>query len=94
MQEDLNSMVEQMDNDTDYYDATYHLEQIKEKTEQESKIGHWIDASVFDINDTTIEQLQSCTCSNCKKILTTPYMYYFDVYNYCPYCGKKMESEE
>ncbi len=37
VQENLNSMVEQMDNDTDYYDSIYHLEQIKEKIEQEPK---------------------------------------------------------
>lgn len=52
VQDNLNRMVDGLDDDTDYYDATYHLEQIKEKVEQEPKTDYkafaeWVSTEIF-----------------------------------------------
>ncbi len=88
VQENLNSMVEQMDNDTDYYDAIYHLEQIKEKSDQESKTGHWIkEESVYGWDG------KSYQCSVCgRSIHLDAAVEDLEDYPYC-HCGAKMESE-
>ena len=54
-------------------------------------IGKWEERSVFEGE---IEQWQSARCSVCNKYHTTPYLYYFDNFNYCPNCGAKMEVTE
>ena len=50
----------------------------------------WLEKDVFFVKDSGVEELQSCRCPHCRKILTTPYMYYFTEYPYCPSCGKKV----
>ena len=60
----------------------------------EPKVGKWEECKVFDIEDTTITEIQSAYCPICHKYHTTPYMYYFDYFNYCPNCGAKMRGEE
>ena len=37
-------------------------------------------------------ELPSAKCSNCGKYRTTPCLYYFNYYGYCPSCGKEMEK--
>ena len=54
--------------------------------------GEWINKDVVQNEDNTIEEWQECQCSACGKWHTTPYMYYFDTYNYCPNCGARMEA--
>ena len=58
--------------------------------------GEWLEKEVFDNTDEDfvwkIEEWQSARCSVCGKYHTTPYMYYFDNFNYCPYCGAKMDK--
>ena len=58
--------------------------------------GEWLEKEVVDNTDEDfvwkIEQWQSARCSICGKYHTTPYMYYFYNYNYCPHCGAKMEK--
>lgn len=54
------------------------------------KVGEWLEKEV--ISDKVIEEWQSARCSVCDKYHTTPYMYYFSRYNYCPNCGAKMEE--
>lgn len=60
--------------------------------------GEWLEKEVVDNTDEDfvwkIEQWQSARCSVCGKYHTTPYMYYFDHFNYCPNCGAKMERRE
>lgn len=56
------------------------------------KVGKWLEKEVID--DKVIEEWQSARCSVCDKYHTTPYMYYFSRYNYCPNCGAKMEVDE
>lgn len=60
----------------------------------EPKVGKWEDCKVVDIEDTTITEIQYAYCPICHKYHTTPYMYYFDYFNYCPNCGAKMERSE
>lgn len=53
--------------------------------------GEWADKEV--IHKRCIEEWQSARCSACGKYHTTPYMYYFDDFNFCPNCGAKMDGE-
>lgn len=57
--------------------------------------GEWIERNVTqDRRDAKISEWQSAKCSLCGKYHTTPYMYYFTNYNYCPNCGAKMDESE
>lgn len=56
--------------------------------------GRWIEKEVFDNSSAVIDEWQSANCSVCNKYHTTPYMYYFDHFNFCPNCGAKMEVSE
>lgn len=53
--------------------------------------AEWIERTVND--DAVIEEWQSAKCSACGRYHTTPYMYYFDNYNYCPHCGARMRGD-
>ena len=53
--------------------------------------GRWIEKDVTDdLGAKVITAWQSCKCSVCEKYLTTPYMYFFTGYAYCPNCGAHM----
>lgn len=52
--------------------------------------GRWEERRVID--DKCIEEWQSARCSVCGRYHTTPYMYNFDRYTYCPNCGAKMDG--
>ena len=54
--------------------------------------GKWEERKVADKN--CIDEWQTACCSVCHKYHTTPYMYYFDNYNYCPNCGARMDGEQ
>lgn len=56
--------------------------------------GEWQDKEVFNETDDDhiVDEWQSARCSVCGKYHTTPYMYYFDNFNYCPNCGAKMKT--
>ena len=62
-------------------------------TPQQKATGSWVGKQVIDNEEVEIKQWQSARCSKCDKYHTTPYLYYFDDYNYCPNCGAKMEVE-
>ena len=55
--------------------------------------GEWVEKEVVVDEDTDITEWQSAKCSVCGKYHTTPYMYYFDSFNYCPNCGAKMGGD-
>lgn len=65
---------------------------INELPTIEPKRGEWKEKEVVDYEETTITQWQSACCSVCGKYHTTPYMYYFDNYNFCPNCGADMRK--
>lgn len=54
------------------------------------KRGKWIDKKVED--DIKLPQMQEAKCSVCGRYLSTPYIYYWTTYDYCPHCGAKMEG--
>lgn len=64
----------------------------EQPTIEERKTGEWIEREVCD-EPKVIEEWQSAQCSNCGLYHTTPYMYYFDNYKYCPNCGARMVDE-
>lgn len=58
-------------------------------TIEERKTGEWEEREVS--SDKVIDEWQSARCSVCGKYHTTPYMYFFDDFNFCPNCGARME---
>ena len=55
--------------------------------------GEWLNRSVCDDPKAkVIEQWQSAKCSVCGKYHTTPYLYYFDCFDWCPNCGARMKK--
>lgn len=59
-------------------------------------MAKWLEKEVLSKLDgeLLIEEWQSARCSACGKYHTTPYMYYFYDYKYCPNCGARMDVEE
>ena len=56
------------------------------------KIGEWLEKEIN--SDNAIEEWQSARCSVCDRYHTTPYMYYFSHYDYCPHCGTRVEGRQ
>lgn len=56
------------------------------------KRGKWIDKTVAD--DIKLPQMQEAKCSVCGRYLSTPYVYYWTTYKYCPNCGSLMGEEK
>jgi hypothetical protein len=69
-----------------------YLEKLP-SAEPERKKGEWEEKQVIDDPDNGIPEWQSAKCSVCGKYLTTPYLYYFDNYKFCPHCGADMRGE-
>lgn len=66
---------------------------IKSQTVQVSfgvKHGRWEEKTVSNCR---IDEWQSARCSVCGRYHTTPYMYYFTGFKYCPNCGAVMEEQ-
>ena len=63
-----------------------------DKSDANRLLAEWEEQSVFNNEDDTpvIEEWQSARCSLCHKYHTTPYMYYFNDYRFCPNCGAEM----
>ena len=79
-------------------DMSYIAFEIRKKLRMipsaEPMKGTWEEKETFCVtdDDPIIPQWQSARCSECGKYHTTPYMYYFDNYNFCPHCGAKMSN--
>ena len=58
--------------------------------EPERKKGMWLEKEVTTVGKCRIKELQSAKCSVCGRYHTTPFLYYFGDYNYCPSCGARM----
>lgn len=53
----------------------------------------WQERKVFaNKGKNEIEEWQSAYCPYCERYHTTPYMYYFNEYNFCPHCGHDMRN--
>ena len=58
------------------------------------KHGQWEEQTIGSYEENAvIAEWQSARCSECGRYLTTPYLYYFTKYNFCPECGAKMDGE-
>ena len=62
--------------------------------DSEQKHGEWLDRHAYDNADYAIDEWQSEKCSVCGKYHTTPYLYNFRTFAYCPNCGSKMMRGE
>lgn len=54
------------------------------------KHGEWLEKEVSRI--ALDGEMQSARCSCCGLYHTTPFLYYFTEYKYCPNCGAKMDG--
>lgn len=54
--------------------------------------GEWTEISVHDVYEDVMEW-QSARCSKCKRYHTTPFMYSYYSYPFCPRCGARMEAK-
>lgn len=54
--------------------------------------GKWEERRVAALEETSIDAWQSAKCTNCGKYNTTPYIYSFTDYQFCPNCGAKMDA--
>ncbi len=57
-------------------------------------MSEWLERGVVPVSQSGIEEVQTAKCPYCQRWHTTPYMYYFTEYNFCPWCGEKMKKEE
>ena len=64
----------------------------KKGRERNRNRGEWTERNV--IEDGKIDALQYARCSVCGKYHTTPYLYSFTDYAYCPNCGARMKEGE
>ena len=55
-------------------------------------MAKWTDRKI--IEGEKIEAWQSARCSQCGKWHTTPYLYSFDWFDFCPNCGAEMKGGE
>ena len=62
-----------------------------EKLPSAQPTAEWLECKVID--DVNIDEWQSAKCSACGLYHTTPYMYYFSNYKFCPNCGARMHHE-
>lgn len=60
-------------------------------TVEPAKHGRWEEKTVSNYR---AGEWQSARCSACGRYHTTPYLYYFTDYKYCPSCGARMDLKE
>lgn len=79
--------------EADWFCADGETDDSVVKDSLTTKHGKWIEREVVTDNKAeVIGEWQSAKCSVCGKYHTTPYLYYFSHYDYCPHCGAKMEE--
>jgi predicted RNA-binding Zn-ribbon protein involved in translation (DUF1610 family) len=59
-------------------------------------MAKWLEKEVLSLVNGAqlIEEWQSARCSACGKYHTTPYMYYFNEYKFCPNCGEAIDGKD
>ena len=58
------------------------------------KCGQWTDRHVYYALDCAIDEVQTAKCSVCGLYHTTPYLYSFTDFKFCPNCGAKIMEVE
>ena len=79
----------------DYAVPVEYLKQLPpaQPEQPEPKRGEWLERDVIDEpKGKHITQWQSARCSVCGRYHTTPYLYSFTHYNFCPNCGADMRE--
>lgn len=54
--------------------------------------GRWTERHVDYASDCAIDEVQTLKCSACGLYHTTPYLYSFTDYKFCPNCGAQMDG--
>ena len=85
IQVDKDELLNALAYDREQYEKGYHDGQPIE--------AEWEQIQVFEVVGTTIDRLQSTYCPVCHRYLTTPYVYSYNHYEYCPNCGTKMNKK-
>lgn len=67
------------------------IQHFKALPTAQPKKGKWEEIKVFPASEI---ELQSARCSACKRYHTTPYLYNYTHYNFCPHCGARMVNED
>ena len=52
---------------------------------------------LIEVNSTKecgVKELQSMRCSSCGRYYTSPYLYYVQLPNFCPWCGAVTAEKE
>lgn len=54
--------------------------------------GKWLEIEICAEGE-VVDEWQSAKCSVCGLYHTTPFVYYFNNYNFCPNCGARNGDE-
>lgn len=79
---DKDELFKALEYDREQYNKGYH--------DAQPKVAEWDDIQVFEVVGTTVDRLQSTFCPVCRRYHTTPYVYSYNHYDYCPNCGSQM----
>jgi DNA-directed RNA polymerase subunit RPC12/RpoP len=55
-------------------------------------MAEWLEREVVPVRKSGIDEVQVAKCPYCQRYHTTPYMYYFMEYTFCPNCGKRIKE--
>ena len=75
------------------YDRSQYEKGYADGLKDAEKTGKWIECEIVPDKE-SITEWQQAQCSVCGKWHTTPYLYSFDYYNFCPNCGARMVNNE
>jgi hypothetical protein len=57
-------------------------------------MAEWLERQVVPVRKSGIVEVQVAKCPYCQRYHTTPYMYYFVEYPFCPNCGKRIKEAQ
>lgn len=72
-----------------WIDPYYVIQKLRDIPSAQ-KTGKW---ESLGLSREGVEEWQEAQCSVCGLWHTTPYLYYYEHYKYCPNCGARMERE-
>lgn len=91
---DADALLESLIKTPRYFDLKFDIDNAPTIDTEPVKHGKWEEKETYlNEGDCEITEWQSARCSKCGKYHTTPYMYSFDNFNFCPNCGAKMDKD-